>query len=284
MLNKLSKLTNKKLETLLANTGDMALKRRARRIIEEINPQEGDRILEVGCGDGFYLHLLSNLNIGNLRLYGIDIDSIALKEARDNLKRKKVTLIKADVMEKLPFKADSFDKVIMSEVCEHLKDDAKGLIEVKRVLKKGGTLIVSVPNHNYPFLWDPVNWTLEHLLGTHIKSGFWAGLWNQHLRLYKPDEIKKAVKKAGFNVKKIESLTFWSLPFNHYLINLFARGLYSGNMSDKLVSAMSKFEDKPKRPWLIDFAFKGVGVVDYLNDIFSPKDKGVGVLVVAQRG
>ena len=93
-------------------------------------------------------------------------------------------------MKRLPFKAEFFDKVMMSEVAEHLPDDVKGLKEVKRLLKKAGILILTVPNHNYPFFWDPLNWTLEHFWGTHIKSGFWSGLWNQHLRLYKPDEIK----------------------------------------------------------------------------------------------
>jgi len=104
----------KKLDKLLTNTGDMALKRRARRIIEEIDPRSGDKILEIGCGDGFYFHLLSNLGIKNLQLHGVDIDENALKSAKKNLKGKKVKFMASDVMKKLPYKDGEFDKIIMS--------------------------------------------------------------------------------------------------------------------------------------------------------------------------
>jgi len=267
------------LTVLLENTGDMALKRRARRIVEEIDPQRGDKILEIGCGDGFYLHLLSNLGVNNLNLTGVDIDENALESARKNLKGRGIELKKADVIKRLPFEDNSFDKIIMSEVCEHLLNDVKGLKEARRVLKKGGTLVVTVPNHNYPFLWDPLNWILEHFFGTHIKSGFWAGLWNQHLRLYKPQEIKKNVEKAGLKVEKANSLTYWCLPFNHNLMHLAARKLYGRKLSPTIAVAVSKYEKKSNRPPLVEFAFGLVNMVDKLNNYYKPKNSGVGVIV-----
>ena len=195
------------LKNLLENTGDMALKRRAQRIIEGLELRKGDKILEVGCGDGYYLHLLSNIGIP-LKLHGTDFDKEGLKKAKKNL-GKKILLYHADLMKKLPFNNNTFDKIIMSEVAEHLPNDVKGLKEVYRVLKKGGILCLTVPNHSYPLFWDPLNWVLEHLFDTHIKSGFLAGLWNQHERLYTSRQIKKVLEKAGFGVKKVESLTFW---------------------------------------------------------------------------
>jgi ubiquinone/menaquinone biosynthesis C-methylase UbiE len=272
-----------KLTRLLENTGDMALKRRARRIMEEINPQDGDNILEVGCGDGFYLYLLSNLGI-KLKLTGVDINPKALESAKRNLKGKKIFLGQADLMKKLPFKKELFDKVIMSEVAEHLPDDVQGLKEVGRVLKKGGLLVLTVPNHNYPFFWDPVNWFLEHFFNTHVKSGFWTGLWNQHLRLYKPDEIKKSVKKAGFTIEKSESLTWWCLPFNHNLMYFAAAKLYGGNLSPDAAKAVSKYQLKNfRRPLLIEMAFKISNLIDLLNDLFPAENSGVGILVVAMK-
>lgn len=277
-INHLPLTITKRLDSLLTNTGDMALKRRARRIIEELEPADGDRILDVGCGDGFYLHLLSNLGM-KLKLTGVDFDENALASARKNLKGKKIKLVQADLMKKLPLKVDSFDKIVMSEVVEHLPDDIKGLKEVRRVLKKGGTLVVTVPNHNYPFFWDPVNWVLEHLFATHIKDGFWAGIWNQHKRLYTPKEIKKVLEKSGFKVEAVESLTYWCLPFNHNLLHLGARMLYGGSFSPNISSTISKYETNPKRPFLIDLFFKLVNGVDKLNDYWQPRDRGVGVLV-----
>ncbi len=274
-------LTNK-LNILLENTGDMALKRRARKIIETLAPENGDNILEVGCGDGFYLHLLSNINIKSLKLTGIDIDDNALVSARRNLSGKKVKLLKGDVMMRLPFKSNTFDKVVMSEVCEHLPDDIKGLREVRRVLKKDGRLIVTVPNHNYPFLWDPINWILEHLFNTHIKSGFWSGLWNQHLRLYKPQEIARSIKKAGFRVEDVKAMTWWCIPFNHNLLYLAARTLHAGGFSSKVSGSVNKFKNN-RGVKIIDLVFKFVNTFDKVNDLYQPKNIGVGIYIKASK-
>ncbi len=77
MLSPLSPHIQTKLEKLLENVGDMSLKRRARRIIEQLNPQTGEKIMDLGCGTGYYLYLLSNLGI-NLNLVGLDNDTKAL--------------------------------------------------------------------------------------------------------------------------------------------------------------------------------------------------------------
>ena len=87
MPQRLSKPIQTKLESFLENVGDMSLKRRARRIIEEISPIDGDKIVDLGCGDGYYLYLLENLPV-NLKLSGLDIDEKALTNARKNLQRK----------------------------------------------------------------------------------------------------------------------------------------------------------------------------------------------------
>ncbi len=255
-----------KLHLLLENVGDMALKRRARRIIEELELKSGDSILDAGCGDGFYLHLLSEL--GKFKLTGIDFDKNALASAKNNLSGiTGITIFHGSVMD-LPFKSNSFNKVILTEVAEHLPDDLKGLKEIYRVLKPGGILVVTVPNHNYPFLWDPVNKVLELTTGKHIKSGFWAGLWNQHIRLYYPDEIISKIKKAGFKIEKSENVTHYSLPFNHHLLNFAARMLYGGSMNPSLAKEVSKFNVAPKKKKItsVSVAFKVVNIIDKLND------------------
>lgn len=282
MSMKLSKHIQNKLEQLLANTGDMALKRRARRIIEEIDPKDGDVILDLGCGDGYYLHILSNLPV-KLTLYGSDYDESGLKRAKKNLNGKKINLKHGDLMKKLPYKANTFDKIIMSEVAEHLPDDVKGFSEIKRVLKKGGRIVATVPNHNYPLFWDPVNRVLEDIFDTHIVSGFFAGLWNQHERLYTPKQLEKVVKKAGLQVKHLESTTWWCLPFNHYLVNIVARMLASNSFDESTHEALNKFSKQSKKPVLIDVAFSFVNKLDTINDIWTPKNRGVGVLIVGEK-
>jgi len=269
-----------KLETLLDSTGDMALKRRARNIVGGLDLKDKDNVLDVGCGDGYYLHLFSNLGVG-IKLSGTDQSEYDLDRAKKNLKGKKVTLKQGDLMTKLPFNSSSFNKVSMSEVCEHLPDDVKGLKEVKRVMKKGGTICLTVPCHDYPFLWDPINWVLERIFNTHIKSGFFAGLWNQHIRLYTVDEITKVVENAGFKVEEAKALTWWCLPFNHYIVNLVARGITHGTFSSKTKKSLSKYTKKPNRPTLLNLAFSFVNSLDRLNEIWQPNTSGVAVFVKA---
>lgn len=267
--------------SVLGNTGDMALKRRAVEIVSGLELKKGDRVLDVGCGDGYYLHLLSNIGT-SLKLSGTDYDSNGLKKAKNNL-GKGISLYQADLMKKLPFKSNTFHKVVMSEVAEHLPDDVKGLKEVYRVMKKGGIICLTVPNYNYPFLWDPVNWILQRTPFGPIRSGFFAGIWNQHERLYTPHQIQKVIEIAGFKVVVMKSLTFWCLPFNHYIVNIVARILAHGNLSDQSRSSLSKFEKLPKRKWYLNLAFGFVNLLDRLNDYYQSKNIGVSVFVKAKK-
>lgn len=273
---------SKRLSALLNNTLDMALKRRARLIIGSIDPTPNDRILDAGCGDGYYLHLISSLGIKNVSLTGIDYDRRALASAKRNLGRRKVKFKVVDLMKKSNLKPNYYNKVIMSEVAEHLPNDVEGLKEIYRVMKKGGKLVLTVPNANYPFLWDPINKTLEFLFGCHIKSGFFAGIWNQHERLYTPERIRKVLKRAGFKVKEVKTLTFWCLPFNHYIINLGARILSKG-VRLSVISGANKFKNNEPRSLVSQFYYFVANNVDKLNDFYSPRSCGVGVFLVAYK-
>lgn len=268
---------NRRLEILLANVGDMSLKRRAREIIKEIDPHDSDNIMDLGCGTGYYLFLLSSLPV-KLNLIGLDSDKKALEEAKESLKNRKIRFILGD-SHKLPFKENTFDKIVASEVLEHLDNDEKALKEMYRVLKRGGVLVVSVPSINYPFFWDPINWLLQYFFGTHIKGGFFSGIWSGHLRLYKIEELKKKFKRADFTVEIIKELTFWCLPFNHYIVNIVARLLYDVKISSKFADNLSKFKET-KRSLLVNLAFGFVNLIDKLNTIF-PQRNGVNIFVKA---
>jgi 2-polyprenyl-6-hydroxyphenyl methylase / 3-demethylubiquinone-9 3-methyltransferase len=278
----MNKRQNQRLAKLLQNVGDMALKRRAKLMIDGLELEDGDKVLDVGCGDAFYLHLLSNLGM-NLKLYGTDVDTAALESAKKNLRGKNIQFKIGDLMKKLPYDDNTFDKVVMSEVAEHLPNDVKGLKEVLRVLKPGGIISLSVPNANYPFLWDPPNWILERAAKTHIKQGFWAGIWNQHIRLYTVDQMKKAMQKAGFKVETAKAVTWWSLPFNHHIINMVARMLYREGGSPELVASMSKYETKDTKPTYMKFLFGVVNINDKLNNLVELKNIGQGVYIKAKK-
>ncbi len=269
------------LDILLRNTADIALRRRVSWLIKNLKPKNGERILDLGCGDGFYLYLLSHLDL-KLILHGVDYDKHALNSAKKNLDPNKVKLSQADLMKRLPFSDEFFDGIVMSEVMEHLPDDIKGLKEVRRVLKKNGRLVLSVPHLNYPFSWDPINWILQRSLKTHINSGFWAGIWNQHLRLYSDENLNSVLKISGFKDIKTKKLTHYCLPFNHHLINLGARLLASKNAPSIFKKKMSKFEQKNNttssfNPFWVIFKF------DILNDSWNGIGGAVSLVASAKK-
>lgn len=279
MSKQLSKPIQNKLGELLTNVGDMSLKRRARKIIEEINPQSDEKIVDLGCGTGYYLYLLSSLPV-NLKLTGFDADVKAMDEAKLLPEGNKINFIVGD-MHKMSFKNNSFNKAVCSEVLEHLGNDELALQEIYRVLKPGGILAISVPSINYPFLWDPLNWVLQRFFRTHVKKGFFSGIWSGHIRLYNLIELKKKVEEAGFVIERVEELTYWCLPFNHYLVNIVARLLYDIKISPKIADKLSKFKNT-KKPFLFEMAFKFVNYIDKLNEKYQ-QNKGVNIFIRARK-
>lgn len=203
---------------LLGREVDPAYRRRALWLLAALELEEGQRLLDAGCGMGTYLRLAGSLVA--LEATGVDGDVTRLREAR---RARAVPaphparVARADLL-RLPFADGSFDRVLCTEVLEHIEDDAAGLGELFRVLKPGGVLAVSVPHADYPFWWDPLNATWTALGGAPIRSGPLVGIWWGHERLYRPGELAERVAAAGFAVENVEEATHHSFPFAHFLV------------------------------------------------------------------
>ena len=111
----------------------------------------GERVLDLGCGEGRHCHGLHML--GGVEVVGVDLDEPSLEKARAGLETlpprrpddpTKTSFSVADATA-LPFPDDSFDALICSEVLEHLPDYPAAIKEMRRVLKPGGRLCVTVP-------------------------------------------------------------------------------------------------------------------------------------------
>ena len=218
---------------LTRKEADMAFQRRAWTIFEWLGETDGRTILDCGCGRGFYLKMLRHL--GTARLFGIDLELPYLRKARRNTADLPAVLVSNASIYDLPFPDETFDAVLLSEILEHVERDVDALGEVRRVLKPGGLALLTVPHADYPFWWDPINKTLETLFHTHVRRGPLAGIWAFHVRLYTPEELRRAVLAAGFQVEEERSFTHHSFPFVHNLLyglgkpllesGLFGRGL-----------------------------------------------------------
>lgn len=272
------------LERLLRNESDVAYKRRVRTMLEFLQPSPGDRTLDCGCGMGFYLRLLSTLQKGSYS--GIDGDAKALAFAREALAGRGVALARGDVL-RLPYADASFDKVLFSEVLEHLPDDRQGLAEVRRVLKPGGVLALTVPDRHYPFLYDPINRVAEGVFGRPIRSGPFAGIWANHYRLYAPEEVVARLDEAGFEVEAVLRLTHYCFPFTQTLVYTFGKGAIEHRLlPDCVLRNMHRFrsQENTGSPWNpINWVLALFNAVDRLNTRNAEKRTYVNVAVKARR-
>lgn len=151
-------------------------------VLSTLGNLKPSRVLDVGCGTG------ANLLLFDGQIVGLDISLKALKLAK---RRKRNALLVQGSATALPFKDEIFDLVLALDLLEHLPDDLQGLREMYRVLKKGGTILVTVPA--YRFLWS------EHdeALG--------------HFRRYSKGEIKAKLEAVGFSIKFVSHAIV--LPF-----------------------------------------------------------------------
>ncbi len=251
----------------LRREADLAFRRRVRTVLEYLDPQPGDRILDCGCGRGFYLLFVGRL-ASSCHLSGVDLDQTVVAEARRHLPAD-VGLAQADAM-RLPFPGSVFDKLIMSELLEHLPNDVDGLLEAHRVLRPGGVLAITVPHRDYPFWWDPVNKTRELLRRPPIRQGFWAGIWAHHERLYGEDELVSSAQQAGFVIEDVRLFTHYCFPFTHNLVyGLGKEALVRGWLPGWLSRPADRFHyaDAASSPWNpITWGLALFDLVDRLND------------------
>ena len=135
--------------------------------------QPGDRVLDVGCGEG--RHTLSAYLQADVHAIGVDLSTRDLGTAQRRYTEldqsdphKRVDLIRGSAFS-LPFADHSFDKVICSEVLEHLPSYEDALLELKRVLKPGGLLAVSVPRFGPEWLCWKLSDAYHQVEGGHIR-------------------------------------------------------------------------------------------------------------------
>jgi SAM-dependent methyltransferase len=142
------------------------------------------RMLDVGCGDGRLVRKAQELGWDAA---GVDFDPLAIEAGRRGGLN-----VHTGRLEDLHFPDDSFDLVLMSHVIEHLYDPRRTLSEISRILRAGGTLVVTTPNAGG---------------AGHRRFGSdWVHLDPpRHLRLFTAANLRTLVESIGFHPKKIRS-------------------------------------------------------------------------------
>jgi SAM-dependent methyltransferase len=161
---------------------------------------------------------------------------------------------------------ESFDKVLFSEVLEHLRDDRRGLCEIYRILKPGGVLALSVPHAHYPFWWDPINAVWTRIGGQPIRSGPIAGIWSNHERLYEPQGLVQKMLEAGFELEIVEEQTHFSFPFIHFIVYGIGKPLIEKNLlPSSLRKSADRFQGAQNRGSMLNPINLGLKVLRYFD-------------------
>lgn len=165
-----------------------------------------NRVLDVGCGDGYLMSLASPLS-GSV--IGIDSEFTAVALARPKLEPfTNCALLQASCYS-LPFANGYFNAVLLADVIEHLEDPERCLQEISRVLTPNGTLLITTPKYLPRRKWD----------------------W-RHFKEYKPEELAACLKRR---FSRVTMSFFWPMTwYRKYstrigwrLIRIFARYLYN---------------------------------------------------------
>ncbi len=152
----------------------------------------GDRVLDFGCGFGRHAYEALRrgadvvaCDLGWPELRQIRAIVAAMHDAGEIATERTADTVRGDGT-RLPFPDASFDRVMASEVLEHIPDDVAAFRELARVLRPGGTMAVTVP----AWLPERVCWALsDDYHAPSVEGG--------HLRIYSEAEIKAKMKMVG---------------------------------------------------------------------------------------
>ncbi len=162
---------------------------------QKLGLRRGDLMLDAGAGFGRHAYEAARLGA---RVVALDYAADEVVRTRDTFAAMAVAgeieaasfvgVLRGDAT-KLPFDDDTFDRVITSEVLEHIQDDVSAIAELTRVLKPGGTLAATVPT----WLPEKINWMLSNEYHAPISVG-------GHVRIYSATELRAKFVAAGLDV------------------------------------------------------------------------------------
>jgi 2-polyprenyl-3-methyl-5-hydroxy-6-metoxy-1,4-benzoquinol methylase len=178
-------------------------RRRLQLIREMVGPSRGLEIAEVGSGGG---HVLSMFR--DARLTAFDVSTVFLDTAKKNLAGYDCRFVKGEI-DKLDWPAHSFDRVICTEVVEHVVDPDAVLAAIARLVRPDGLAVITIPND--PLILrmkaivrrTPVGW----VLGKRVN---WGGD-EFHLHVWTPDAFQRVLERH-FRVRQRRAAPLDALP------------------------------------------------------------------------
>lgn len=162
----------------------------------------GSRLLEIGCGAG---NLLLQATVGGSYPVALDLSMQALTFVRSRLEEAQSApeapggfACTQAIGESLPFRENSFDCILLSEVIEHLEAPQSSIREAVRVLCPGGRLLITTPN--YRSFWPVMEWAVDRLNMAPKMAG------DQHISRFHPSSLAKLLTESGLRMEYAGSI------------------------------------------------------------------------------
>jgi len=168
---------------------------------EWISTENGEKVLELGCGPGKFVAMLSTLDFQVTGVDPFEFPTWAELEGKSN-----VSFKKGVYAETLPYQDGEFDHVTCLNAMQYFADPSQALKEIYRVLKQGGRLVINTQNKQNLYVrvnGKPTDPAMKNL--------------------YTVDELRELLEANGFRVEKICGSGFWPPIFTntwHYLNNV----------------------------------------------------------------
>lgn len=173
---------------------------RQRAVLDLLRPDPASSVLDVGCGNARDLSALLREGVG-ARLTGVDLSFGMIREGRAALgiSAGRVRLLVGDAV-RLPLRSESFDRVVCSEVIEHVPAWKDVLHESARVLTRGGLLVLTTPNAGGIYGLDRA--TLGRLYNRLWPTSHPYDEWKS------PREVEAALAEAGLRVRERRGICY----------------------------------------------------------------------------